>query len=297
VDFVVVGLGLGALGVLVGVIMYGWSSGRWERAAARAKEPSDAAYANAMACSRRGAGQALLGAGGAILLATIGALAGSVDDRTGALLVVTTATIAALGLVVWGYLHRVRNPAPPRRQSRPATPLLAAAAWAEPRADVKPDAVGAARTRDESTTNQPTDDDIEAGSARESAPIAAGAEDEDEAAEALASSDPASEEPPLHPAPYPAGAPYSFMLDSLNGDERATAGAEKTRYSFMGDAERADEDQNENEDDAASPTAKPRQENAPMGEIVQFAPRARKPQAAPTGTRAGIASRKDGDAS
>ncbi len=302
-DFVVVGLGLGALGVLVGVIVYGPIAGRWERAATRTREPAAVAYAYTMTSSRRGAGQALLGAGGAILLATIGALAGSLDDRTGAYLVVTTATIAALGLIIWGYLHRVRNPAPPRRQSRPAVPQLAAdrasplipaAAWAEPLAEVEPGPVAAA-PRDESRTNQPTDDDIDAGATPETALIAADAEEEEEGPEALSSFAPAAEENPPPPVPDLAGAPYSFMLDAPNGEDRAAAGAEKPRYSFMADAERDDEDGGK--DDEAPPAANAREENAPMGEIVPFAPRARKSRPAPTGTRAGVVARKDGDAS
>ena len=119
-DFVVVGLGLGALAILGGVLLLGLVAGRWERTAASASTREDAAYGAAMAAGRRGAGQALLGAGGALILATIGALAGSLDDRTGAYLITTTATVAGLGLLVWAYLHRARNPLPPRRRPRPA---------------------------------------------------------------------------------------------------------------------------------------------------------------------------------
>jgi hypothetical protein len=118
VDFVVVGLGLGTLAILAGVLMLGWTAGRWERAAARATTPEEAAHDRAVATGRRGAGQAFVGAGVAVLIATIGALAGSLDDQTGAFFVTTTATVAALGLLVWGYLYRTRNQLPPRRRVR-----------------------------------------------------------------------------------------------------------------------------------------------------------------------------------
>ncbi len=122
-DFVVVGFGLGALGVLLGVILRGWLAGRCERAAARANDPVVAAYERANAAECRGAGQAFLAAGGAVILATVGGLAGSLSDRTGALLVTTTATVAALGIIFWGYLYRSRHPMPsrPRRQKPLAT--------------------------------------------------------------------------------------------------------------------------------------------------------------------------------
>jgi hypothetical protein len=123
VDFVVVGFGLGALGVLLGVILRGWLAGRCERAAARADDPAVAAYERANAAECRDAGQAFLAAGGAVILATVGGLAGALNDRSGALLVTTTATVAALGIIFWGYFYRSRHPLPPRprRQSASAT--------------------------------------------------------------------------------------------------------------------------------------------------------------------------------
>jgi hypothetical protein len=120
VDFVVVGFGLGALGILLGVVLRGWLAGRCERAAARAADPAVAAYERANAAECRGAGQAFLAAGGAVILATVGGLAGALDDRSGALLVTTTATVAALGIIFWGYLYRSRHPLPPRpRRQKP----------------------------------------------------------------------------------------------------------------------------------------------------------------------------------
>jgi hypothetical protein len=104
------------------VILGGLVAGRCERAVARTADPAVAAYERANAAEYRGAGQAFLAAGGAVALATVGGLAGALDDRTGALLVATTATVAALGILLWGYLYRSRNPMPPRPR-RHAAPV------------------------------------------------------------------------------------------------------------------------------------------------------------------------------
>ena len=117
-DFVVVGFGVGALGVWLGVLMRGWLAARGERAAWCASDPAVAAYERASAAEYRGAGQAFLAAGCAVVLATVGGLVGALDDRTGALLVATTATVAALGILLWGYLYRSRNPMPRRPRRR-----------------------------------------------------------------------------------------------------------------------------------------------------------------------------------
>jgi hypothetical protein len=132
VDFVVVGFGLGALGILLGVVMLGWLAPRSQRAATRVSSPDDAARCRANAAEHRGTGQALLYAGGAMLLATVAGLVGSLDDRTGALLVTTTATVAAVGILLAGYLQRVRNPTPPRRRPRPV-PAASASLATTPR--------------------------------------------------------------------------------------------------------------------------------------------------------------------
>jgi hypothetical protein len=130
VDFVVIGFGLGALGVLLGVVMLGWLAPRSQRAATRVSSADDAIRFRAIAAEHRGTGQALLYAGGAMLLATVAGLMGTLDDRTGAFLVTTTATVAAVGILLGGYLQRARNPIPPRRRidSVPAAsmPLKAA---------------------------------------------------------------------------------------------------------------------------------------------------------------------------
>jgi hypothetical protein len=122
VDFVVVGFGLGGLAIVLG-LMLGWAAASRDRAALRAPFPEVATRDRAIARDRRGAGQALLSAGGAVLVATIGALVGGLDDQTGAFFVTTTATVSALGVLVWAYLHRSRHPRPPRaRRQLPSAP-------------------------------------------------------------------------------------------------------------------------------------------------------------------------------
>jgi hypothetical protein len=135
VDFVVVGFGLGALGVLLGVVMLGWLAPRSQRAAARNSAADDAARHRAIAAEHRGTGQAFLYAGGAMLLATVAGLLGSLDDRTGAFLVTTTATVAAVGILLGGYLQRARNPIPPRRRNRSAPVASVSSLTAPPLAD------------------------------------------------------------------------------------------------------------------------------------------------------------------
>jgi hypothetical protein len=104
-------------------------------------------------------GQAFLYSGGGMLLATVAALAGSLDDRTGAFLVTTTATVAAVGILLTGYLQRARNPVPPRRRTRSA-PAASASLVTTPPVDTPSflgddppwvqDAVPAARSIEES---------------------------------------------------------------------------------------------------------------------------------------------------
>ena len=69
-----------------------------------------------------------------MLLATVAALGGSLDDRTGAFLVTTTATVAAIGILLMGYLQRTRNPVPPRRRTH-STPEASASLVTTPPVD------------------------------------------------------------------------------------------------------------------------------------------------------------------
>jgi hypothetical protein len=186
VDFVVVGFGLGALGVLLGVVMLGWLAPRSQQTATRVSAPDDAARHRALATERQGTGQAFLYAGGAVLLATVAGLAGTLDDRTGAFLVTTTATVAAIGILIVGYLQRVRNPMPKRRRTGSTPVASASVVTAPPSADnpsfLPPDErtwTDPARAEDaplESTTDvlPATDSDGEANVVEEMAPLAAG---------------------------------------------------------------------------------------------------------------------------
>ncbi len=71
-----------------------------------------------------------------MLLATVAGLVGSLDDRTGAFLVTTTATVAAVGILLAGYLQRARNPVPPRRRTRSAPAASASIVTAPPPVDI-----------------------------------------------------------------------------------------------------------------------------------------------------------------
>jgi hypothetical protein len=176
VDFVVVGFGVGALGLLLGVVCLAWGARQYGQAQRTAPHSGpNRALGGAMAL--RDAGQVFLSAGGAILLATVGALVTSLDDATGALVVTTTITVAALGILLWVFLHRARIPyLMPRPRPRPAVaraerqpargapamPMAMVAAMAKPLtfnadgaeaegADAEPAAAPASETADDAT--------------------------------------------------------------------------------------------------------------------------------------------------
>ena len=151
-DFVVVGFGVGALGLLLGVVCLAWGARRYDQAARPAAQaaPSRALHG---AIALRDAGQVFLSAGGAILLATVGALVTSLDDATGALVVTTTVTVAALGILLWAFLHRARIPfLMTRQRPRPAAaraerhPAWSMAAMPVLGAAAKPPAFDSGRT-------------------------------------------------------------------------------------------------------------------------------------------------------
>ena len=248
-DFLVVGLGLGALAILGGIVMVTFLAWRAERAAQRATRSDEQQYHAAVVASRNAAGQALIAAGAVILLATVGAVAGSLDDRTGSLLVATTATVAAIGLVVRDFLYRARYPMPRRPRARPLeTPLTDSPARTAPLpavpVAVAPVAVATAGERQESETEldeafvELVEEVVPEGDASETEPTV------DEIAVPFALDEPAPSpeqvEVEVESAPAEEGAvidvPYSFMRD----DDPA-AGARSAPYTFMNpdDPERA----------------------------------------------------------
>ncbi|MCA9877326.1 MAG: hypothetical protein KC442_06080 [Thermomicrobiales bacterium] len=119
-DFVVIGLGLGALALLAGLALLCLTAPRWARRAAAATHPADATYARAVGAERQATGQSLLAVGGVLLLTTVGGVSAGVDDKAGAFLLSSVATVAALGLIGWDALYRRQHPRPPQR--RPAPP-------------------------------------------------------------------------------------------------------------------------------------------------------------------------------
>lgn len=136
-DFVVVGLGLGALGVLVGLALRDLAPRPWRVRAATHRPPAEVARRVAQARALRVGGRVLALAGGALWLATLAALAAGLDDRAGALVVLIVATLLLVAISAWvaAYAHRY-HPRPARRPARTTTPAagpppLAAAITAE----------------------------------------------------------------------------------------------------------------------------------------------------------------------
>ena len=108
VDFVVVGFGVGALGVLLGLLARDAGSWHWPRPAAG--DASTASIARRIAAGRASrAGGRVLALGGAVTcLATLLALLLRLSDRAGALLVLAALVLATAGAIVWAavYSHR-----------------------------------------------------------------------------------------------------------------------------------------------------------------------------------------------
>lgn len=126
----VVGLGVGALAILLGLTMREVVARRW---LARPDQPVPARQlvrrlAIARAC--RAGGLVISLAGGAIAAVTLLALSLGVSDRTGAILVMAVISAALLGGVGWGtaYAHRYHPRPLPRTPSRrrPTAPPLTA---------------------------------------------------------------------------------------------------------------------------------------------------------------------------
>jgi hypothetical protein len=124
-----------------------------------------------------------------MLLATVAGLAGSLDDRTGAFLVTTTATVAAIGILLVGYLQRTRNPMPARHRTRSAVVASSSIVTTAPPADTPSfladeDAWVEDPAQVENGLQEPPSDALRASDAdgeailiEETAPLAAGGSD------------------------------------------------------------------------------------------------------------------------
>jgi hypothetical protein len=122
VDFVVVGLGVGALAILLGLTIREVGSRWWSIQPDAPLSSPEQARRLAIGRAGRSGGTVLSLAGTFILIATIAAIALNLPDRTGAIVVMAVVTIAVLGTVVWGAVyarrshprsaHRTRRPRP-----------------------------------------------------------------------------------------------------------------------------------------------------------------------------------------
>lgn len=133
-DFVVVGFGFGALGVVLGFSLR--DLGPWLRRIPRERELSGDESARRVAWGRacRAAGAAIAIAGGAVWLVAVVALLAGTSDRDGLLLVMGALALAVLGLVIWGasYVRRY-HPRSPRPRPTPRAARAASASSGDER--------------------------------------------------------------------------------------------------------------------------------------------------------------------
>ena len=111
-DFVVVGFGLGALAVLLGLGVR--DLGPWMRRVRQGRVLTWPEIAQRVAWGRRcrAGGLVVALAGGAIWLATLVALAAGAGDRTGLAMVLATVSLAAGGVFAWAIAYaRANHPA------------------------------------------------------------------------------------------------------------------------------------------------------------------------------------------
>lgn len=135
-DFVVVGLGVGALAILLGLTSREAGPRWWPLCRDQPLSPSERARRLAIGRAGRAGGLVLCLAGSAIVVVTIIGLGLSLSDQAGAILVMATISATVLGGVAWATLYVARyHPRPlprapgrrPARESEPdeAPPTLA----------------------------------------------------------------------------------------------------------------------------------------------------------------------------
>jgi hypothetical protein len=136
VDFVVVGLGVGALAILLGLTIRELGARWWSLQPDVPLSSPEQARRLAIGRVSRAGGSVLSLAGGLILLATVAAIALGLPDRTGAIVVMAVVAVAVLGSVVWGAVYARRYH--PRSARRARLPRPAA----EPLPDQPPSLAG-----------------------------------------------------------------------------------------------------------------------------------------------------------
>ena len=204
-DFVVVGFGLGALMVLLGLGLRDLGPWFWRISPWREIAPPVLVRRVAQGRGCRAGGLVLTLAGGAILLTTILALAAGAGDRAGLLLVAGTITLAAGGALAWLLAYvRFAHPdlwSPPRRT---ATPVAADASAPAPEAPPPTESVRPPWLPVAPLVVDHTVDDAPV----EEAPAAASVEPKDGPAEIAIESGEVIETPPdVEPEIAPAGVP------------------------------------------------------------------------------------------
>ena len=123
-DFVVVGLGVGALAILLGLTSREAGPRWWPLGRDQPLVPAEQARRLAIGRAGRAGGLVLCLAGGAIVVVTIIALGLSLSDQAGAILVMATISVTVLAGVAWAALYVARyHPRPlPRTPGRRAAP-------------------------------------------------------------------------------------------------------------------------------------------------------------------------------
>lgn len=121
-DFVVVGLGVGALAVLLGLTIRELGSRWWSLAPGVPLSSPDQVRRLAIGRVSRAGGSVLSLAGVLILIATIVAIGLGLPDRTGAIVVMAVVTVAVLGTVAWGAIYAFRHHPPAARPARRPRP-------------------------------------------------------------------------------------------------------------------------------------------------------------------------------
>ena len=151
-DFVVVGFGLGALGVLLGLALRDAALWRWRVRPDRQLPATELVRRVAIGRACRAGGRVLAVGGGSACLATLLGLLLRLSDRAGAALVLALLLLVTAGAIAWSalYAHRYHpRPARVRLTARaaharqpsvlvPPPGVLAGAEHAEPPADTEP---------------------------------------------------------------------------------------------------------------------------------------------------------------